>query len=506
MLSLFSEVPQVIWSDDHTSTAREATECDYDCDGGDCACALDNRLGELLEWREASIDHLRLSQAPASLSVPLDDQWRIRLGPTHPPIVLNHPAEALWSLFGRPRELHELFSPLDTSAHHESVVASVRQLYHAGLLIPCGWKDPAVITRSTTLTAWVHITDRCNLRCSYCYLPHLCQDMSLATGLSVIDATFRSARQHQFTHVKLKYAGGEPLLNFALIEDLHRHAIDLARATSTLLQEVVLTNGTLLTADICRRLHDWSTHLMISLDGLGAVHDCQRPFRSGASSFAQVTHGIDHALAAGLMPNISITVSGRNAGGLAELVAWLIDRDLPFGFNFYRENSLSAGLKDLRLDEAKIVDGVLAAFETIKAKLPRQSLLRSIVDRADLLIPHSKTCGVGDNYLVFDPHGRVAMCQTACQHSTTSADSEDPLLLVRSNRSGIRNLTVDEKEGCCDCVWKYWCTGGCPLETFRATGRFDTRSPHCHIYQQLYPAALRLEGHRILAYYSKKDT
>lgn len=43
------------------------------------------------------------------------------------------------------------------------------------------------------LSAWLHMTDRCNLRCKYCYLPHSNVDLSLETGLAAIDATFRSA-------------------------------------------------------------------------------------------------------------------------------------------------------------------------------------------------------------------------------------------------------------------------------------------------------------------------
>lgn len=48
--------------------------------------------------------------------------------------------------------------------------------------------------------------------------------------------------------------------------------------------------------------------------------------------------------------------------------------------------------------------------------------------------------------------------------------------------------------------WKHWCTGGCPLATFKATGRYDIQSPNCNIYKALYPEALRLEGLRLIKY------
>ena len=78
----------------------------------------------------------------------------------------------------------------------------------------------------------------------------------------------------------------------------------------------------------------------------------------------------------------------------------------------------------------------------------------------------------------------------------------DPLSLVRADTVGIQNVPVDEKEGCRTCEWRYWCAGGCPLATFRATGRYDVRSPNCNIYKALFPVAVRLEGLRLLKYYA----
>jgi uncharacterized protein len=80
----------------------------------------------------------------------------------------------------------------------------------------------------------------------------------------------------------------------------------------------------------------------------------------------------------------------------------------------------------------------------------------------------------------------------------TSIYADDPLAWLRADRLGIQNLSVEAKEGCRSCEWKYWCTGGCPALTYRATGRYDVKSPNCRIYKALYPEMLRLEGLRLL--------
>jgi uncharacterized protein len=72
--------------------------------------------------------------------------------------------------------------------------------------------------------------------------------------------------------------------------------------------------------------------------------------------------------------------------------------------------------------------------------------------------------------------------------------------LIRNDSTGVRNLPVEEKEGCQSCLWRYWCTGGCPTLTYQVTGRYDVKSPNCNIYQALFPAALHLEAQRLLTY------
>lgn len=416
-------------------------------------------------------------------------------------IVLNQPALTIANHFNRARLLERVPATWHKSWGESILQSTLQQMITLGLLVPKNRPTPSLTEVPTTLAAWLHLTDRCNLRCAYCYLPHHQTDMTLETGQAAIDATFRSALKHGYRQVKLKYAGGEPLLRFATVTDLHRYAQTLADQRHLTLDGIVLSNGTLLTPEIVQSMKTSGLRLMISLDGLGHFHDRQRAYPDGRGSFVEVERGVELALAQNLVPDISITVSGRNAAGLPALIDWVLARDLPFSLNFYRENDFSADYQDLRLEEEQIITGMLAAFKVIEARLPRRSLLPSLVDRANLASPHLRTCSVGHSYLVFDPLGQVAKCQMQLdQPLTTTTAAVDPLAIVRADKTGIQNIPVEEKEGCRNCQWKYWCTGGCPLAAYRATGRYDVKSPNCSIYQALYPEAVRLEGLRLLKY------
>jgi uncharacterized protein len=446
-------------------------------------------------------------RSPNIIGIPLADEFTAyAAGDSQGLLILNQTAEQILYSFEKPAFIENTIAGLFIGKEYGIQIAY--QLVSLGFLKPVesnslrvfSEEDCGSAVSSSPLTAWLHLTDRCNLRCSYCYLPHVREDMSPETGRAAIDATFRSALANGFKQVKLKYAGGEPLLRYSLILELHAYAQLLADEHGLDLEEVVLSNGTLLTDEIACTLTSLGIRLMISMDGLGQYHDSHRPYVSGRGSFADVAEAVDLALANGLTPNISVTISSRTAEGLPEIMAWILERELPFSLNFYRENELSASHEDMRLDEQKIINGMLAAFKVIEENLPRRPFLGGIIDRANLSVSHTHTCGVGQNYLVFDQNGQVAKCQMHIRKPITDVHVADPLAVIRADQIGIQNISVEEKEGCKTCEWKHWCAGGCPLATYRATGRYDIKSPNCNIYKALFPEALRLEGLRLLKY------
>jgi uncharacterized protein len=413
-------------------------------------------------------------------------------------LLLNRSALAVARHFDRPRALESVPPAWRRAWGGLTVRAALKQMVTLGLLTPHGCGAPALVETPHVLGVWLHLTNACQLACDYCYRPRSGGEMTPEVGRRAVDATFRSALAHGYARIKLKYAGGEPTLRFPLVIGLHRHAADLARRCGLELEGVVISNGVALTPRTIETIQELDLRLAISLDGVGRTHDAQRHTASGRGSFERVARSIDLALAHGLAPDLSITVSGRNADGLAELMAWVLDRDLLFSLNFYRETDRPSACSDLQLEEERIVAGMLAAYEVIGARLPERSLLASLADRANLAAPHLHPCSAGHSYLVFDHLGRVAKCQMDMAHTVADADDADPLNVVRRSRSGILNPRVDERAECRGCPWRYWCAGGCPLMAFRATGRYDAPSPSCGIYRALFPEIVHLEGFGLL--------
>lgn len=463
----------------------------------DCACpvsherASPNRLTETPDGE--------LVQAVGALSLPLDDEHSVLFSPrgNGGVVVVNRAARDIFGLFERPCTVADVVR----AGHAVDEVAAVvvrlveQELVHA----PGGAPQPRFDT-SRELTAWLHVTNACNLRCPYCYVHKSNDGMDDTVSRDAVDALVASAVRHGFGALRLKYAGGEASLNSRVLLALHDHAAASCAAAGLGLSAVLLSNGVVISDALAGDLKARDIRVMISLDGIGEAHDAQRPTVGGKPSFARVVRTIDRLVDAGLPPHISVTITSRNVDAVAEVVRFALDRDLTFSFNFFRDNDCAASFADLQYSERAMLDGLGDAFSVIEELLPPWSVLGSVLDRGQLLSPRRRSCGVGDDYVVIDQNGHVAKCHMEIGDTLGHVRSIDPVAAIRQDGVGIRNLLVDEKEGCRDCTWKHWCSGGCSVATFRATGRFDLRSPNCNIYKSIYPAALRLEGLRVLRY------
>ncbi|GHO96595.1 hypothetical protein KSF_066430 [Reticulibacter mediterranei] len=326
--------------------------------------------------------------------------------------------------------------------------------------------------------------------------------MTSNTSRQAVDAVFRSAVKHHFRHVRLTYAGGEASLQPDHLLAIHDYAAQLAEEKGVQLSAYTLSNGVFLSQKLIQQIKERKIGIGISLDGVGDDHDRQRPFMSGRGSFKYIDKTITRLLENKLIPHINVTVSQCNLEGLPRLIEYILKRELTFTLSYYRDNEWSSNKSDLQFTDANIIAGMRAAFAVIAHHLPQHRLLGSLIDKADMTTPHMHTCGVGRNYLVIDQHGGVAKCQADIRQTVTTIDHDDPLAVIRTDRHGVQDVAVTEKEGCRDCQWRYWCTGGCPQLTYRLTGRSDIKSPNCNIYKALFPDALHLEALRLLTYIS----
>lgn len=416
-------------------------------------------------------------------------------------VVLDTLAESILNRFYEPKKINAVEDVL--SCDHEEEYQTIIKLINNKLLISADALSPDQILHegdqlSEELTVWLHITNQCNLRCEYCFVDKTIHKMSVDTVEKSIDAIFRSAQYNAFKGVKIKYAGGEPTLNFKVLQHAHEYAKDKFANSEITVKEIILTNATHLNPEMVDYLKDNSIQVMVSLDGLGVDNDVQRHTLSGRGSFQNIDAGLKLLASREILPTISITISNKNCQAVPELTRWLLAQELPFTFNFYRENQFSANIEDLAINDASIINSLLLAYNEIESNPPSYSILDMLSDRAQLSASHSHTCGVGSSYLVIGHNGQVSKCHMLLHQPITTIYTENPLRVVRNDIESIQNPSVESKLECNKCDWRYVCTGGCPALTYRATGRFDVKSPNCNIYKSIFPRILEVEAIRLL--------
>jgi uncharacterized protein len=471
----------------------------YGCE--DCACPVTDYAPAPAAWARLTGDDPRgWVRGEHVVDLRLDDEHQLLFNPTGRGgvAVVNELAHGIY------RSIQPATAIADAQVAWPEAFDQVPDVFtklsQADVIHPVGERPQPEFSEGQVLTAWLHVTNACNLRCPYCYVNKSADGMDEDVAQASIDAVIGSAVANGFPAVKLKYAGGEASLNHRLVLRMHERARNLAAEHGLRLYATLLSNGVSLPAKLVESLKAEHIRVMISLDGIGELHDVQRPFVNGRPSFAFVERTITQLIEQDHQPHLSVTITNRNASGVADVVKYALDRDLTFSLNFFRDNDCAATFTDLQYEEQTMISSLLDAFAVIEGQLPKWSVLGSILDRGQLLQPRQHSCGVGQNYIVIDQHGQVAKCHMEIERTLGSVLRDDPLQLVRKDQATTLNLAVEEKEGCRDCTWRYWCSGGCAVATFRATGRYDIKSPNCNIYKAIYPQALRLEGLRLLKY------
>ena len=152
------------------------------------------------------------------------------------------------------------------------------------------------ISQFTALHLFV-VTLRCDYTCQYCQVSRQTDDkhafdMSEETADKALALVFKSPSPF----IKIEFQGGEPLLNFSLIQYIVSSAKQRNQEYAKDLQFVITTNLSLLDDAILEFCLTNEIYLSTSLDGPEALHNRNRP-RPGKNGYELTITGIQKAQA-----------------------------------------------------------------------------------------------------------------------------------------------------------------------------------------------------------------
>jgi len=190
-------------------------------------------------------------------------------------------------------------------------------------------------------TAWLHITNQCNLRCTYCYVEKTGARMDKKMGEKVIRRLIDSAKKHKFKEIRINFSGGECLLEFKLIKHLIDYSKKLGKKSKIKFSFLLLSNGILITKEIAEYTKKNKIMIRISLDGMKKYNDKGRVFSNGKGSFDFIVRGIRIMQKVKASYFVGVTVTDSNVDGLYLLTKFFIKEQIPFSLNLVREHSLT---------------------------------------------------------------------------------------------------------------------------------------------------------------------
>ena len=435
----------------------------------DCACGRESASASRFSSQEGNQFSLLmpLKQPYGLYRKDLGHGWALFYNPSKfsPPSVLNSSACTLVDAFQSPispeRALQLTGLPLEASA------SFLKEAVQAGLLVSAdGSSEFEGPPNPPAFTLWLALTFNCNLRCRYCYVPRMPLSMTEGEGKKAVDWAIAKLREQGLKALKIKYAGGEPLLHFDLLKAIHEYARRRAWEENVELTEIVLTNGTLLDREALSFLKGEGIAVMLSLDSLSSEQGLLRPLADGGDSLPLVLQAIELAQSEGARLFLSATVTSLNLEGLPELVDLTMDLGWPLSLNFYRPNG---GGGALRTKPGRLIEVFREIGELVKGRLAQGKGPVPNLDLIHLSSPSPYPCQGGISFFAFGPGGAFATC---------------PMLLGKENAS-LRPLLVDEDPHCRACSWRYLCGGGCSL----IGGHY-----YCQAYRELIPLWLELKA------------
>ena len=149
----------------------------------------------------------------------------------------------------------------------------------------------ASLSQFTSLHIFV-VSLRCEHSCPYCQVSRQSEDKgSFDMTEEIADKSLQLVFKSPSPMIKIEFQGGEPLLNFGMIQYVVKQALKINEAEKKSLDFVIATNLALISKEVLMFCKEYGVHISTSLDGPEDLHNKNRP-RPGKNSHQKTLEGI----------------------------------------------------------------------------------------------------------------------------------------------------------------------------------------------------------------------
>jgi len=246
-------------------------------------------------------------------------------------------------------------------------------------------------------TGSIEVTPHCNLKCAHCYVAPCHWEGNLLSYeelCRIIDEVAEAGC------IWLLLTGGEPFLRNDFL-DIYAHAKKKGMLVS------IFTNGTLVTPEIARYLHDWTPHI-IEISVYGATEATYESVTGVPGSYKRCLRGIELLIEQGIQVRLKTMLMTLNQHEYWDMKKLAESYGAPFKFDAVMNPRLDGSLNpyELRLSPEEIV--------RIEEEDPqyREAWIENYRKFSDLEVSQDLvfTCGAGRGRFHIDAFGRLQLC------------------------------------------------------------------------------------------------
>ena len=346
------------------------------------------------------------------------------------------------------------------------------------------------------------LTNRCNLRCSYCYAEageRAASEMPAEVYRAAIELAVRNARRAGRPAGVGFHGGGEPTTAWATLTGAIEHARTVAGSAGV--RFAIATNG-VMRRDHAELVATTFPMVTLSLDGPPDVQDAQRPPAGGGGSFAAVMAFVEVLQRHGTRFTIRSTITAATVDRQEELVDFFLANTRCRRLHF--EPVFVSGRH--RRGDGRAVPGEAFA-ERFLAAWDRARRGGAVLrySAARLGGPYVSFCGVAMDPFSVTPDGDVTGCFEVCRRDNPLAGAfyfgsfrrdEGRFAIDTDALARLRGVNVVNKPLCDGCLARWGCAGDCPVKMGQARLDFAEASPRCAMNQAITRGLLvrALEG------------
>lgn len=352
----------------------------------------------------------------------------------------------------------------------------------------------------------LNVAHDCNLRCAYCFastgdFQGERELMPWEVAKAAVDFLLEASGHRR--QVEIDFFGGEPLLNWGVVERTVEYAQAQAARRGKTFRFTITTNGLGLTPAIAEYINEHMYNVVLSLDGRKEVNDLMRATPSGRGSVYEL-----------VVPKYLRLLSGRQ-GKSYYVRGTFTAANLDFASDV-------AHLHDLGFDQISMepvvtaeehewalrgehIPRILQEYERLaELFLERRLAGRPFnffhfnveLKKGPCLYKRLSGCGAGYEYLAVTPQGELY----PCHQFVGEAD-----FVLGSVWDGITNhdLPLEFKDAhvlnspiCRGCWAKYYCSGGCLKNNLEVAGNFrGVDELSCTLEKKRLECAFYIQAH-----------